>query len=245
MKKLLHVMLWLNPISATVMASKLIAEKIKAKRAAKKASAQETAIIDELQSKINVQAEQAQASPQAAPDVVGTPTTGNSVEEISEQLSDTHDDSAMAEEIQAEGDGFMNASGGGDMKAAMKAAFDEAKKKANALTGNAKTEALATIAELEKSLDTEFLTAKSELKSADKTDVAQAQGALKTVKMGKVASTATTTTVAPVGKADKEEQLATGITPVSGVPMWAYYTLGGVAVLGLGYYVYVNYIKEK
>ena len=36
----------------------------------------------------------------------------------------------------------------------------------------------------------------------------------------------------------------TGVAEV-GVPMWVYYTLGAVATIGIGYYVYQNFIKEK
>lgn len=241
-KKLVKVFAWMNPVGATIMAHKLIAEKVKARRAAKKASQQETAIVDDLVNSIGTLATNAESQQPA-----GGAQADYTMDDVSNNLSEQYDDSADEEYSGADGfgaDGFMNADG--DMTPAVKAAFDTAKKKANALTGTAKTEALATIAELESSITKQTAEAKKEVAAADKNDVTQVKAALKGVHMGKLAKSATSTTVEAVGKPDKAETVATGTLSASmDIPAWVYYTGGALLISALAYGAYTWYKNKE
>lgn len=276
MKKLGKVFLWMNPITAPIMAQKLIQERIKARRAKKKASQAEVAIVDELQQKVDAEAakatqkseeqyQQQQTMIGADPSTYSPVQDATSIDDVAEEVSENYDVDE-GESVGADGylsdDGYSNADGflgddaylsaEGAISPMTQAAIDAAKKKANALTGQDKADALATIADIENSLKAQLTAAKAEVKKADTADIVQLKLAMKKTRMAKLAGGADTTPIEPVGKADAEEakavvdtKVAAGMSvSVGGIPKWAYYVVGGIAVAAIGYYVY-NSMKKK
>ena len=118
LKRLLHVLAWLDPIGAVIMASKLIAQKVKEKKAAKKLSKQEEAIIDQLNN--SIQDVTSQQTPPAS-------ANGASVDAVADKITDEEPDGASNDT----GGGSASASSGVGLPAIFKPAFDTANQQAS------------------------------------------------------------------------------------------------------------------
>lgn len=213
MRRLLGVLAWLDPISATIMAHKLIAEKVQKMIAAKKASKAHQSILQDLQGSIA-----ASLTP---------PIGGATIDSLSASLSDT----GYAPHMSADGFADSLHDAGSDTPDAVKSAFTDAKAAANKLTGADKDSTLASIAELEKSVATQKAAAKTEIKTVDKADVNDAKAALVGVDMASVAHSATSAEVETVGSAEDEIE-----SLFAQIPTWAYITVAGVTVAGIIYW---------
>ena len=220
LKRLLHVLAWLDPIGAIYMASKLIAEKVKEKKAAKKLSKQEESIIDQLNN--SIQDITSQQNPPSA--------NGASVDAVADKITDEEPDGASNDT----GGGSASASSGVGLPAIFQPAFDTANKQANALSGQAKTDTLANILDIQNDVIGQQKQAQTELATSDKSEVAQAKDALK----GNEGSVGKSANASELKSKGKKSALAS-------IPTWGYAVVAAATVLGVLYLIFGDSSQQQ
>lgn len=254
LKKIGKAFLWLNPATQPIMLAKLVRDKVKAKRAKKKA-AQEAVhpeaeqIIDNLQNVVAAEAAVATGQGGMVGNIIqskGESVTGvNPIDQVldnapsGESLDSAAETASEPMETISEdsGEHLEWAYAEGDIPTKISEAIAKAKQKANALKGSAKADALAQIAEIEKSVKEAYGTAKSVAKSADANDAAEISVAIKKSNPKAIAASVSGKEVAPESAEakPKDEKQALGEPTEGGIPKWALYG-GGALLLGTAAY---------
>lgn len=258
LKKIGKAFLWLNPATQSIMVAQLIRDKVKAKRAKKKAAQNPPhpnveSIIDSIQNVVAAEAAVATGQGGRAGDIVkGVGETVSGINPIDQVLDsapsgDTLDSAAETASEPSEtisedsGEHLSWAYAEGEIPSKTAEVIAKAKEKANLLPNQAeKAMALAEIADLEKSLKESYGTAKSVAKSADANDAVEISVAIKKANPKAIAASVSSKDIAPE-KAEskpKDEKQALGEPTESGVPKWAIVGGGALLVGGIAYWYF-------
>lgn len=257
MKKIGKAFLWLDPSTQAIMIAKLIRDKVKAKRAKRKADKKASypeaeQIIDSLQNVVAAEAAIATGQSGKVNVIIqskGESVTGvNPIDQVldSAPSGDTLDNVAEAasepSEVVSEdtGEYLEWAYAEGEIPSKISQAIAKAKAKARSLKSPAKEDALAQIADIEKELKQSYSTAKSVAKSADANDIAEVSAAIKKADTKAIAASVSSKEAAPekAEQKPKDEKEALGEPTQGGVPKWVVYGGGALVFGGLLYAIF-------
>ena len=182
LKRLLHVLLWLDPVASPFMVGKLIHDSIKKRHDKKKASPQQTQIYNTLQTAVDNTASQNYVAP-ANPNQYGT-----TIDSVANSVADIDNSMPMSAEgfVSSLFDSGTAAVATPVANPAIQAAFDDAVKKAAALPADQKADTLAAIADIKSTVASQQSKAADVVKTADKKDVALASDVVKNIPLDSV-----------------------------------------------------------
>ena len=272
-KKAMTILLWLDPVSAPIMAAVLIAQKEKERKARKAAAkqaanAQADAIMNQLQVDMS-----SQAQPNSADNA--SPATAGQVAMTIDDLSSQAAHNPTADMYDPSGDSAVAAVTAANTFAegwkvdglSYDQVFADAKAKANAIADPvAKKETLDAIADAQKAVTDQAVKAKVEVKNADPMDVSQAKAELAKTDIKAVAQSVDSPKVEKVEAPAADEKKAIDVPPAAqlapsatsvaasitgadetkkGIPTWAYWA-GGLTLGGAAAYgIWYSFFKKK